>query len=211
VLSSPTYKLFGLFLFIVLLNGCKNVPDLENRKAIDMSAEYLQLPNQEKVGLLTHWELSGKIAVITADERKSAYLNWQQADDKIDFRLSNLLGVSLLKLSYNGNIARLEVDGDIYEDMSTEALIYRTTGWILPLDNLPQWIKGAANEQDIVTLNAQGLPQHIKAICQSCAGWEISYSQYKEVQGVLLPFSIVVNNPSKQTRLKFKVSQWQRK
>ncbi len=176
-----------------------------------MSAEYMQLSNQAKLALLSHWELTGKIAVITPDERKSAYLNWQQANEDIDFRLSNLIGVSLLNLSYDGEIARLEADGEEYEDFSTEALIYRTTGWVLPLDNLPRWIKGAASEQDIVTLNTQNLPQKIQPICDSCTGWEISYSQYKKVQGVWLPFSVEVNNPLKQTRLKFKVSQWQRK
>jgi outer membrane lipoprotein LolB len=211
VLISSPFRFFGIVLFIALLSSCKNTHDIEERRKIDMSAEYMQLPNQAKLALLSHWELTGKIAVITPDERKSAYLNWQQANEDIDFRLSNLIGVSLLNLSYDGEIARLEADGEEYEDFSTEALIYRTTGWILPLDNLPRWIKGAASEQDIVTLNSQSLPQKIQPICDSCAGWEISYSQYKKVQGVWLPFSVEVNNPLKQTRLKFKVSQWQRK
>lgn len=176
-----------------------------------MSAEYMQLPNQTKLTLMGNWELTGKIAVITPNERKSAYLNWQQAEQDIDFRLSNLIGVSLLNLTYDGDVARLSADGRDYEDASTEALIYRTTGWIIPLDNLPQWIKGVATEQDQVTLNEQGLPEHIQAICATCMGWEISYAQYQQVQGVWLPFSIEVNNPLRQTRLKFKVSQWQRK
>jgi len=176
-----------------------------------MSADYMQLSNQEKLTLMRHWELTGKIAVITPDERKSAYLNWQQANQSIDFRLSNLIGVSLLNLSYDGKIARLEADGEEYRDGSTEALVYRTTGWVLPLDNLPQWIKGSSNEQDQVFLGENGLPERIQPICATCFGWEITYSQYKQVQGVWLPFSVEVNNPIKQTRLKFKVSQWQRK
>jgi outer membrane lipoprotein LolB len=208
---SSLFKVLGVFLFIAILSSCKNTHDLQKRKEIDMSAEYLQLPNQEKLSLMTHWELTGKIAVITPDERKSAYLNWQQADSNIDFRLSNLIGLSLLNLTFDGEIARLEADGNKYADNSTEALIYRTTGWILPLENLPQWIKGSTKAEDRVTYNEQGLPERIQAFCTTCLGWEIAYSQYKEVQGVWLPFSIEVNNPSKQTRLKFKVSQWQRK
>ncbi|MFT4732790.1 MAG: outer membrane lipoprotein LolB [Gammaproteobacteria bacterium] len=184
---------------------------LNNRKTIDISPEYIQLPNQEKLTLMSHWELTGKIAIITPNERKSAYLNWQQANQVVDFRLTNLIGVSLLNLTYDGETAQLETDGKEYQDQSTEALVYRTTGWILPLDNLPQWIKGSVNAQDQVMLNDQGLPYIIQPICATCTGWEITYSQYEYVHGIWLPFLVEVNNPIKQTRLKFKVSQWQRK
>jgi outer membrane lipoprotein LolB len=211
VLTSSSYKFVGICLLILLISSCKNTHNLHNRKAIDMSAEYLQLQNQEKLRLMSHWELNGKIAIITPSERKSAYLNWQQSNQVVDFRLSNLIGVSLLKLTYDGNVARLEADGEEYEGESTEALVYRTTGWMLPLDNLAEWIKGSVSEQDHVLLNDKGLPEIIQPICATCTGWEITYSQYEHVQGVWLPFLVEVNNPLKQTRLKFKVRQWHRK
>jgi len=211
VLTYSSYKFIGVCLLIFLISGCKNTHNLHNRKTIDISAEYLQLPNQEKLRLMSHWELTGKIAVITPSERKSAYLNWQQSNKNIDFRLTNLIGVSLLNLIYDGETARLEADGEKYEDESTEALVYRTTGWILPLDNLPQWIKGAANARDLVFMNDNSLPEIIQPICATCTGWEITYSQYEYVQGVWLPFLVEVNNSLKQTRLKFKVNQWQRR
>jgi len=211
VLTSCSYNVFGVCLFLLLLSGCQTTHHIDNRQEIDMSAGYLQLPNQEKLRLMSHWELTGKIAVITPEERTSAYLNWQQASQSIDFKLSNFIGVSLLNLSYDGSVARLEADGEKYEDESTETLIYRTTGWTLPLDNLPQWIKALANEEDQIVLNESGLPERIQPTCATCFGWEITYSQYKQVQGVWLPFSVEVNNPIKQTRIKFKVNQWQRK
>jgi outer membrane lipoprotein LolB len=76
---------------------------------------------------------------------------------------------------------------------------------------LPQWIKGSVSERDHVILNDKGLPEIIQPICATCTGWQITYSQYGYVQGVWLPFLIEVNNPIKQTRLKFKVRQWHRK
>lgn len=176
-----------------------------------MSVAFLALSNQQKLAITTSWELVGKIAVISPTERKSAYLNWQQTKQKLDFRLSNLIGVSLLNLNFDGKVARLESDGKNYQDSSTEALIYRTTGWILPLDNLPQWIKGATNSKDKVTLNNMGFPSKIEPICATCTGWEITYDQYQKVDGIWFPFIINVNNSEKQTKLKFKVSQWKRK
>lgn len=210
---NPPFVKFTVVVFILIfvLSGCKNTNNLNKASDVDMSAEFLALSNHEKLALMTHWELSGKIAVFTSTERKSAYLNWHQSNQEIDFRLSNLIGVSLLNLSFDGELAKLEADGEEYEDVSTEALIYRTTGWLLPLDNLHHWIKGLSNDDDQIQLNDFGLPSRIEPICDTCIGWIITYSQYKEVQGVWLPFNIDVINPTKQTRLKFKVSQWQRK
>lgn len=208
--SPSSLKLAAIFVFIVILSACKNTHNIKDRPPIDMSAQYMQLANHEKVNLLTHWELSGKIAIITPEERKSTYVNWQQAEQNIDFTLTNLIGVSLLNLSFDGNIATLEADGKTYQDTSTERLVYQTTGWILPLDELVQWIKGATQNGDMVSNNEQGLPVLVEPTCANCAGWIIKYSQYKKVQGVWLPFSIEVNNQARQTRLKFKVSQWQR-
>jgi outer membrane lipoprotein LolB len=211
VLTASSYKCVGICLLILLASSCKNTHDLHNQKAVDMSAKYLQLQNQEKLKLMSDWELTGKIAIITPSERKSAFLNWQQSNQVVDFRLTSLIGVSLLKLTYDGAVARLEANGEEYEGASTEALVYRTTGWILPVDNLPRWIKGFISEQDHVILNDRDLPEIIQPVCATCAGWEITYSQYEYVQGVWLPFLVEVNNPIKQTQLKFKVRRWHRK
>jgi outer membrane lipoprotein LolB len=211
VLKPKLTKLGITILLFAAVSACQNTLKHGNERAIDMSPDFLALSNQEKLALTNSWELVGKIAVITPTERKSAYLNWQQANQELDFRLSNLIGVSLLKLTFDGEIARLDSDGKNYQDESTEALIYRATGWILPLDNLPQWIKGETNPEDKVILNDMGFPSRIEPICATCIGWEISYSQYQKVQGIWLPFSIEVNKPADKTRLKFKVSQWKRK
>ncbi|MDT0628464.1 lipoprotein insertase outer membrane protein LolB [Alteromonas sp. W364] len=191
-----------------MLAACKTAPQQAQKSVFPDN--YDSLSNQEKLRWLSHWELSGKIAVITPDERKSAYLNWEQREREFDFKLSNLIGVTLLDLNYDGIIASIEADGETYTDSSTEALIYRTTGWILPLENLPQWIKGQTNEEDLVELNADNLPKRLTPVCAACFGWEITYSDYKETDGVWLPYAITVRNPQKKTQLKFKVNQWTR-
>lgn len=200
-----------LFVLLALLSACKNTQGLDKEHMVDMSPKFLALSNQEKLALTTSWELVGKIAVMTPNERKSAYLNWQQSNQTFDLRLSNLIGVSLLNLKFDGETATLESEGKIYQDRSTEALIFHTTGWILPLDHLPQWIKGESSPEDKLVLNDMGLPSEIEPRCIECIGWTITYREYQKIQGIWLPLSIEINNPAKKTRLKFKVSQWKRK
>ena len=195
--------------FLFVLSACKTAPQQTQKNTLPDN--YASLSHQEKLDWLSHWELSGKIAVITPDERKSAYLNWEQRDRKFDFKLSNLIGVSLLDLNYDGVVAKIETDGNTYTDDSTEALIYRTTGWVLPLENLPQWIKGQTTKQDLVVLNEDNLPLRVNPVCPACFGWEITYTNYKQTEGLWLPYAITLKNSQKKTQLKFKVNQWTRR
>ncbi|MBF7072561.1 outer membrane lipoprotein LolB [Glaciecola sp. MH2013] len=209
-LTEPDWLKHSVIIIItlVMLSACKTT----TKEQIDaLPDNYSQLSNEEKLSMLTRWELSGKIAIISPKERQSAYLNWEQLEDQTDFKLTNLLGVSLLKLNADSQSASLEADGKLYEDESKEALIYRTTGWLLPLDNLIFWIKGASNEQDIIELNQQGLPRKISPSCFRCAGWQITYANYKQLDGLWLPHAITVANFDQETTLKFRVDEWLRK
>jgi outer membrane lipoprotein LolB len=206
--TSRSIKIGLLIIFTAFtLSACKTAP---NKPTDTLPVNYQSLPNEEKLLYFKHWEITGKIAIITPKERQSAYLNWSQLDEKTEFRLTNLLGVSLLELNANEHGASLESDGKTLTDTSKERLIYRTTGWLLPLDNLVSWIKGAVNEQDVVELNKTGLPARLVPTCFRCAGWEISYNNYKKNEGLWLPYAITVSNAEKQTTLKFKVNNWKR-
>ena len=49
--------------------------------------------------------------------------------------------------------ARLEADDQVYTDPSATALLYQTTGWDIPLDQLLSWVKGVPRAGDDYTLN----------------------------------------------------------
>ena len=54
--------------------------------------------NQERTRLeqLTHWQLSGKMAIITPQQKGSARLNWQQDGEDYRLNLTSLIGTSIL-------------------------------------------------------------------------------------------------------------------
>ena len=115
-------KLLVVGLFISALSACVSRPSLESEAIIQLNNNLAQLQQ---------WKLKGKIAWITNSERKSAYMNWQQNNKDMQFDLSNLVGINLASLSYNGELATLSSDGQVYEDSSPSALIYKTTGYLV--------------------------------------------------------------------------------
>lgn len=211
-------KLLVVGLFISALSACVSRPSLESEAIIQLNNNLAQLQQ---------WKLKGKIAWITNSERKSAYMNWQQNNKDMQFDLSNLVGINLASLSYNGELATLSSDGQVYEDSSPSALIYKTTGWNVPLETLSSWVKGAVSEQgrqanassnsvrndnQTVIRYENGLIKQIKSNCEVCDQWTINYTSYENVTlaniEYQLPKQISMYNPAYQATIKIKISQW---
>ncbi len=212
--SKRVIKLLNRFIIlftVIILSACVSKQRLENQAVITLNNNLAQL---------TDWQIKGKIAWITPLERKSAYINWQQNHANMQFNLSNVLGINLASLHYDGEIATLEADGQTYTDLSPSRLIFHTTGWHVPLEPLSSWVKGAltkqgrnatSNQQQVIRYE-NGLIQQIKATCTNCDQWTIDYNSYVNVniQGIdyQLPQQINMHNPVNQAQIKIKINQW---
>ncbi|MFW8590038.1 lipoprotein insertase outer membrane protein LolB [Glaciecola sp. 2405UD65-10] len=210
-----------LFLISCLLVACSTKPTLEQQAVISLNQNLAQL---------THWKLSGKIAWISATERKSAYINWQQQGEAFSFSVTNILGISGGTMIFDGEKATLKADGEQYTDPSPAQLVYRLTGWDLPLSDLQYWIKGASGESGRFNTKQQaqlntvssivrydnGLIKQLVSQCKprqvSCSPWQIDYQAYKNsvINGVSyqLPSAITLRNLSSNAMVKIKVSKW---
>lgn len=216
---SPQYFAFIRQLTIIAvlfaLTACASRPSLESQAVVKLNNNLAQLQK---------WKLSGKIAWITASERKSAYMNWQQNVENMQFDLSNLVGINLASLHYNGKIATLKADGKEYYDPSPSFLIYKTTGWNVPLEPLSSWVKGAAtsqgrlrnkttvsDKQQIIRYE-NGLIKQIKHNCEKCDKWTIDYTAYENVfigeDEYQLPKQISMFNSASQATIKIRISKW---
>ena len=211
-------KLLATSVFSLVLIACVSRPSLESQAVIQLN---------NNLAKLQQWKLKGKIAWITTTERKSAYMNWQQNVNTMQFDLSNVVGINLASLSYNGELATLKADGKEYHDPSPSLLIYKTTGWKVPLEPLSSWVKGAIspngrqfNELNKnVSINNQkitryknGLIKQIKPNCEMCDQWTIDYTSYENVSiGAIkyqLPKQISMFNSASQATIKIRISQW---
>lgn len=209
-LSSCTtlYKVFSTFILLLLLASCATKPP------ITASLGYIQ----QDLSTLTRWQVSGKIAFITPNERASAYMNWQNSEDQVAFNLNNLLGINLANLEItNGNVV-LEANSERFTGESPSQLIYETTGWRVPIEELQNWVKGYIpsnlNEinQPTIKYSENGLAESVNFDCEFCDVWNIRYVGFQTAnigeQQYVLPKTIDMTNPAYQARIKINVSKW---
>ncbi|AMJ86527.1 outer membrane lipoprotein LolB [Alteromonas stellipolaris] len=198
---------FILVLVNLLISACTTLPD-GPESAVNLSAQL------KKVAQVDAWQLRGKIAFRQEKEGASANLLWKTDDADFHFRLTNLLGVTMVDLNVNGDKAILEAGNDVYEDADPEPLIYYTTGMDIPVEPLLSWIKGLPLADDKFTLTDKGLLNTLESNCSACKGWQVSYANYGNVatpegNNVWLPHSINLVQPNPpSTTLKIKIYEW---
>ena len=209
-----------LFLLIMLLtvSACTVTPD-GPQHAVNLSAQLQQ------VAKVQQWELRGKMAFRQGKEAASANISWETDGDDFNFRLTNLLGITLVHLVVDDDLATLEADGETYKDAIPEPLIYYATGMAIPVAPLLSWIKGMPLANDSYQLNDKGLLASLESQCNACEGWQVTYGNYGNVatptggdiwlphaitltQESPLPINEAPSNKPVTTVLKIKIYQW---
>ncbi|MFK7975031.1 MAG: lipoprotein insertase outer membrane protein LolB [Halioglobus sp.] len=161
---------------------------------------------QQKLTALKHWQTSGKIALRSDQASESARLNWRQRDQQSDIKLNGPLGMGAMNINSDGKTLVVEQGKEqrVF-DISTPEAIYVNTGWQLPLQALPYWLKGLPSPDYAVTsmtLNTAG--DSIESLAQD--GWLISYSKYTDYEGLQLPARLVAER--EDIRLKVILQTW---
>lgn len=166
------------------------------------------MAHQQGLSQLTQWKIQGRLGFKSADKKQSASFNWQQNKQEYKLNLTSVIGTSLLKMSGDRDSVTLEVDDETYQDNDPSFLIWRITGWQIPVEQFPFWVKGQHQEQAEVTTSQQGWVTQIKPNCNNCDNWLINYDNYKLVKNNWLPHNIVLNNTSNNSQLLIRVNAW---
>ncbi|MDD8059932.1 MULTISPECIES: lipoprotein insertase outer membrane protein LolB [Shewanella] len=193
-LSVSAFKLI-IIATMLLLTGCSITPS-EPFTPIDVTEA-----SQAK-----SWELQGKIAVKTADDKFSTNLYWFHQPLANDLRLTTALGTTVLTLTTNEGMATLEVDGKTYHDRNAQDLLTGISGWSIPLNSLPLWITGQIGENDtIVSYNPDGtIKQLISDDPQ--ANWHVSFNSWQQQSGASVPKLLTIKRNDVQ--IKIQSNQW---
>lgn len=202
----PTiYKNIGIALLVLLLYACVTRPK-------DVSEAQSTSIAQQELERLQNWSLRGKLAIITAQERKSANMSWQQQGDNITMVLSSVVGTTIAKLFYDGKMATLIADDKTWQDPSPAALIFQITGWDVPVEDLSDWMKGQVESKLVSEYFENGLVKEIVTICELCVSWKIRYNSYGEFsfeQNVYtLPTSMRLEDRQTKTTLILRIDDW---
>ena len=188
---------------LILLNGCSTLPDGPEQR-INLPAQLQQL------AVVNSWKINGKMALRNDSEAISATLFWQHRPGSFQFRLTNLLGITLVDMQYQDGMATLTADGKTYQDADPRQLIKTVTGWDVPVNRLLDWIKGLPGPTDQYTLNTNDLLANLKpGECPGCGSWQVAYQNYGKVEQIWLPHALKLTNTQKANAfIKFRINQW---
>jgi outer membrane lipoprotein LolB len=176
----------GLLGLTALAAGCATAPSLP---PVENPAATWQA-RQTELRPITTWKIQGRLAMRTAEEGWQASLNWVRKGERYRIDLIGPLGRGHLRLTRDDQGAELrDADQHVWRAENPEQLLYRTTGWRVPLDGLNYWVLGlplpdtAASQE----LDPQG---RLKTLAQS--GWEIRFLEYTRYGSLDLPSKLFI-------------------
>src|SRR3990167_4543047 len=98
---------------------------------------------QTELRPITAWKIQGRLAMRAAEEGWQASLNWVREGERHRIDLIGPLVRGHLRLTRDDQGAELrDADQHSWRAENPEQLLYRATGWLVPLDGLHYWVLG---------------------------------------------------------------------
>ena len=155
---------------------------------------------------LTEWTAEGKLALRTPEQSESASLQWRQEGNISRLRLNGPLGVAATSLYSDGRTLVIRQGEEVSRwDIGDTSALERRTGWDLPLQALPHWIKGLpAPGIDIQAMEQGPDPALLRVLRQD--DWEIHYEDYANYGRLTLPTALKLQR--KDTTVRLIIRNW---
>ena len=156
------------------------------------------------------YALKGRLGVVTSKQGFSGGIEWQHQINKDNqASLDNIdvyspVGGKLANIAKNANgVTMTDQKGNSIKANDAESLTETTLGFRLPLSGLSDWAIGrpTASKIEAASWDAQG---HLTNLKQD--GWDISYENYSENNGIALPNKTVLK--SEKVNLKLIIDNW---
>lgn len=190
------------FFLLLFLHGCALFQPTVTPPPAGTEVDWVS--HIRSLTLLQEWQVQGKIGVRTADDAGSAYIDWNQAQDSFYITLSGPLGQGTTIVSGNPTGARLQQSEGTWIAESPDQLVLDHTGWQIPISSLLYWVKGmpAPGSQPVLSHNELGT---LASLQQD--GWQLTFDQYSQQLGTLLPHRIRAQKDTLKVTLIIK--RWQ--
>ena len=198
-LKRLTKTIFSCFTLsaLLLLAGCETLPPMTDLSPITVT----------DARQATAWELQGKLAIKTSDDKLSANIYWRHSEDRDELTLTTMLGTTVLTLNSTPNSAHLHIDGKDFRDDNAQRLLERVSGWSIPLADLPLWITGQVGPNDqVIARDSQGKPKQLTNT-QTPPPWQVAFLSWQSQSGASVPHQLKLERGDLQ--LKLQLNQWQ--
>lgn len=142
----------------ILLAGCSQLP---------------KLPEQ------FDWRVSGKLALKTAQENEQSRFTWTQYNELWHLQLVTSLGNSVLDvLGKPGYIQLKRAGKEPLISNQPEIFLLEQTGYELPVNDLPYWLKGVASPFCTPGFRQLNADNQLLSLTQN--GWQLEFSGWNE-------------------------------
>ncbi len=188
-------------LLALLMVGCSPAPP---RPVPDSAPEQSWQLHQQRLHQLTHWQLSGRLAVLSDHEAWHMSLQWQQRSERYSLNIIAPLGQGSVQLHGDAvQVTLITDEGDTINSSSPDLLLYQQLGWKVPVSDLRYWVLGLpAPGEHVQSLDEYGRLNQLQQ-----DGWEIEFLDYQPHLGVELPRKVFVSNH--QAKVKLVISDWE--
>ncbi len=185
-----------LLVVIFALAACVPPPV---RRAPDAGLLRAQTAREAALAAHPDWGLSGRIAISDGKDGGSGRIDWKQHGSDFDIRLSAPVTRQSWRLVRDGDRVRLEgLEGGTMEGTDAQALLYQALGWLVPVDALAAWVRGARASTDLAQLQfgADGLPSLMTE-----DDWSVEYRSWDAGSEPPRPIKVFANQGKARVRL----------
>ncbi|MCB5162896.1 lipoprotein insertase outer membrane protein LolB [Marinomonas algarum] len=162
-------------------------------------------PPPTSASAISKWETSGRVGIRTKEDAISGNFNWQQDPATFALNIVGPFGQGAIKLSKNmEGIVTLAYDDVIRVGSDPAILLQQELGWEFPVKQVTYWMRGLPAPTSTARITNDPQTGLVNQLEQD--GWLITYSNFTDVDGLLLPQKMQVSNPPYKVNLI--INQW---
>jgi len=169
---------------VLLLGACAS-------RSIQPEAPFDWQSKQSALAKIDNWKMHARIGLRGIDRSGSASLIWVETSEQRNLRLLGPLGGGLVLLQQDaaGGVTLQDSKGRAWHAQDAGELIYRVTGWQIPVSGLRWWLLGLT-EPGSKAESTIDSAHRLVSVQQ--AGWKVSLDKYTLFGDHELPTSIVM-------------------
>ena len=190
----------SLFSCVVAISACSLAPP---------GPVEMPLPQNEREARLQHMQqfsLDASIGVKSTKDSVSGSLEWRQTGNNYQAAMRNVLGLTVFELTNTTTGATVVVDGKTHRGDSAGELLNYLSGWSLPIEEMPLWIRGLPSlSSQNLQRDSLGRVQSFTLIDSQQRQWQVTYTEFF-ADSLSLPRKMTLQ--SADSRLKLVIREW---
>lgn len=201
-------SILGLFALLSVA-GCSSLPPRQQALPsgeVSAVAREAEAARQTWLAANPHWSLQGRAAVSKGRNGGSGKVDWQQGGDQYRIQLSAPVTRQswVLDGDVNTRAGRLQgLEGGVRAGDDAEQVLLDATGWQIPVNRLPDWLRARVVDATGLDVDADGRPLRLRQ-----QGWQVDYLEWYPAQHGRPALPRRIEARSGDAKVRLVIDQW---